>query len=91
LLDIVDSDTGGWIPEGACSTDGRVWGTYVHGLFDSPGFRRVFLDRLHAGRGCPPLAGRAGPSLEDALDRWADHVGRHIEMAGVAAVVEAGV
>ena len=30
-------------PDGACSPDGRVMGTYVHGLFASDGFRRAFL------------------------------------------------
>jgi adenosylcobyric acid synthase len=30
-------------PEGASSLDGRVQGTYVHGLFGSDGFRRAWL------------------------------------------------
>ncbi|BBK39983.1 cobyric acid synthase [Allostella vacuolata] len=33
-------------PEGARSVDGRVMGTYLHGLFAADGFRRAFLGRL---------------------------------------------
>lgn len=32
--------------DGYRSTDGRVWGTYLHGLFDSPPFRASFLQEL---------------------------------------------
>jgi adenosylcobyric acid synthase len=33
-------------PDGAVSPAGTVCGTYVHGLFDHPAFRRAFLDGL---------------------------------------------
>lgn len=32
--------------DGAISTDGMVFGTYLHGIFDSPSFRRSFLKFL---------------------------------------------
>ena len=32
--------------DGAISTDGRVWGTYLHGLFENDSFRRWFLNRI---------------------------------------------
>jgi adenosylcobyric acid synthase len=34
------------VEDGAVSKDGRVWGTYLHGLFDNDGFRRSFIDSL---------------------------------------------
>ena len=34
--------------EGASSADGRVQGSYVHGLFAADGFRHAFLSRLKA-------------------------------------------
>jgi adenosylcobyric acid synthase len=36
--------------EGAVSIDGRVRGTYLHGLFSSDAFRHSFLDRIRPGR-----------------------------------------
>ena len=51
-------------PDGAASADGRVWGTYLHGLFDEPGFRRAFLASIGAEGG-----GRDHrEAVEDALD-----------------------
>jgi len=32
--------------DGAVSRDGKVWGTYMHGVFDNDGFRRRFLCRI---------------------------------------------
>ncbi len=48
---------------------GAVWGTYLHGIFDEPGFRRWFLGRW----GIVPGKGEADP-----IDRWADIVQRHL-------------
>ena len=39
------------VEDGAISTDGRVWGTYLHGLFDNDGFRRSFIDSLRKNKG----------------------------------------
>jgi adenosylcobyric acid synthase len=39
------------VEDGAISTDGRVWGTYLHGLFDNDGFRRRFIDSLRKNKG----------------------------------------
>jgi adenosylcobyric acid synthase len=41
--------------DGASSPSGRIFGTYVHGLFDSLPFCRDLVDRLRARRGQPPL------------------------------------
>ena len=31
--------------DGAVSPDGRVWGTYIHGIFDNDGFRKRFVSQ----------------------------------------------
>jgi adenosylcobyric acid synthase len=41
--------------DGAKSEDGLVWGTYIHGVFDAPSFRREFLNALRRRRGWKPL------------------------------------
>ncbi|MBT3171128.1 MAG: cobyric acid synthase [Rhodospirillaceae bacterium] len=60
--------------EGACSADGKVSGSYVHGLFAADGFRHAFLSRL-AARGRSPLA------WEVSVDETLDGLARHLEDA----------
>jgi len=59
---------------GAGEADGRVWGTYLHGVFDNDVFRRWFIDRLRAGRGLPTTGSGAIYDLEPAFDRLAQAV-----------------
>ena len=42
-------------PLGYMRPDGRVLGTYLHGLFDADGFRRWFIDQLRMDKGLSPL------------------------------------
>jgi adenosylcobyric acid synthase len=46
---------GAVVEDGAVSADGRVCGTYVHGLFDDARFCRALVDALRRRRGLPPL------------------------------------
>lgn len=46
---------GEMIADGAVSPDGLVFGTYLHGLFDSDAFTRAIVDGLRARKGLPPL------------------------------------
>ena len=78
-------------PEGAVAEAERVWGSYVHGLFDAPEFRRVFLNTLRDKRGWVPLSTTHTGSLDDDLDCLADFVESHLDMTKVEAVVEEGV
>jgi cobyric acid synthase len=66
---------------GARSSDGLMWGAYVHGIFDSDGFRRWFLDRLRVRRGLAPI-GRISAIYdpEPALERLAEVVRRSIDV-----------
>lgn len=71
--------------DGAMRTDGLVWGTYIHGLFDEPGFRRVWLNRVRERKGLPPLEILTSKSvttrLQRELDRWADHLSCHVDVS----------
>ncbi|PLX83732.1 MAG: cobyric acid synthase CobQ [Desulfuromonas sp.] len=66
--------------DGAVSGDGRVWGTYLHGLFDDPALRRALLDALRSRRGLGPGEADQGPAIEEELDRLADHLERHLDL-----------
>jgi adenosylcobyric acid synthase len=70
-------------PDGAVSIDGRVMGSYVHGLFASDAFRRAFLERLGAAAD-PTLD--AGAAVEAALDQLADHLEAHLDLARILAI-----
>lgn len=59
----------------------HIWGTYLHGVFDSDGFRRWFLDRLRVRKGWQPIGEiNTRYDLEPALDRLADHVRESLDM-----------
>jgi adenosylcobyric acid synthase len=62
--------------EGCVSADGRVAGTYLHGLFAEDGFRRAFL----AGLG--GVSGEVGHQarVEATLDALADHLERSLDI-----------
>ncbi len=61
--------------EGAKSTHGNVWGTYLHGIFDADEFRRWFIDRLRSRKGLEPKRSVcAAYDLEPALERLAETV-----------------
>jgi adenosylcobyric acid synthase len=62
-------------PDGAASSDGRVQGVYLHGLFASDAFRRVFLDQFGAAS---RLAYET--RVEATLDALADHVEAHLDL-----------
>jgi adenosylcobyric acid synthase len=62
--------------DGAVSDDGRIWGCYLHGIFDNDVFRRAWLASLGLGNEtCSP-----GFALDDALDRLADVVEETLDM-----------
>ncbi|MFZ5773983.1 MAG: cobyric acid synthase [Thermodesulfobacteriota bacterium] len=69
---------------GIGSTDGAIWGTYLHGVFDADPFRRWFIDQLRQGKGLAPLkAVQAAYDLEPAFDRLAAAVRSQLDMAAV--------
>ncbi|MEO3385618.1 cobyric acid synthase [Mesorhizobium sp. CAU 1741] len=69
------------VPDGAVSADGRVWGTYLHGIFGADRFRRKVLAELGVrGNGVDYRAG-----IEQALDALAAHLERHVDVDGLLA------
>lgn len=55
--------------EGCSASDGRVWGTHLHGLFDNAGFRTWWLTRLRRRRGLPDPG--ALPDVSQGPDPYA--------------------
>jgi len=65
-------------PDGAISDDGRILGTYLHGIFESPGACAALL--RWAGLRDPLEIDYRGVR-EEAIDRVADSVESHLDMA----------
>ena len=69
---------------GARSPRGRIWGTYMHGIFDADEFRRWFIDKLRARRGLAPYGKVvAHYDLEPAFDRLADVVRNSLDITNI--------
>ena len=68
--------------EGAISPDGRVAGTYLHGLFAADPFRRAMLGNAAS----PDLAYEAG--IEQTLDDLAAHLENHLDIDALLALAE---
>ncbi len=77
--------------DGAVSANGRVWGIYLHGLFDAPEFRAGFLHELRPElarlpEGEAESTGDAG-SIQSFRDRQydllAEHFERHLDMTAL--------
>jgi adenosylcobyric acid synthase len=68
--------------EGAMSPDGRIHGSYLHGLFASDAFRKAFLAQLDI------QAADQGyrTSVESALDALADHLDTYLDVEGIFAL-----
>jgi adenosylcobyric acid synthase len=63
-------------PEGAIAADGRVIGTYVHGLFADDRQRAVWLQRCGAGASNVAYENL----IEHTLDALAEHLAAHIDL-----------
>ena len=67
--------------DGATSPDGKVFGTYLHGLFGAGAFRARFLESLGvAGGGIDYRA-----EVEKALDAIAGHLEKHLDCDAILA------
>jgi adenosylcobyric acid synthase len=72
------------LPDGAISEDGRVWGCYMHGIFENEAFRRAWLASLGwdgPGSRVLPTAGQ-----EAAFERLADEVEAALDMKQLEAI-----
>lgn len=69
-------------PEGATSADGKVMGSYLHGLFVSDDFRRAFL----AGLGIAGSSENFTHRIDTTLDALAEHLEQHLDIDGLLAI-----
>lgn len=68
--------------EGAISPDGKVIGSYLHGMFRNDAFRAAFL----RGLGAEASDVSYGEAVETTLNALADHIESHLDVDGLLAV-----
>lgn len=68
-------------PEGATSADGRIQGSYLHGMFQDDTFRAAFL----ASFGGNGQSTNYNESVEATLDALADHMEIHLDIDAILA------
>jgi adenosylcobyric acid synthase len=71
--------------DGAIAAEGRIWGTYLHGLFDNDALRHAWLRSLGWQGGGQHF------DRQQAYNRLADHVRTHIDMDALRRVIAEGV
>jgi adenosylcobyric acid synthase len=73
--------------DGAISDNGHTWGTYIHGVFDNPAFRRHWLNQIRQRKGLAALptavSENVNQRLSSAMDQWADHLERHLNLSAI--------
>jgi adenosylcobyric acid synthase len=75
--------------DGCVSDDGRIIGTYMHGLFDMPEITRHWL--AHIGLEAVAVDRRHGPAARDAAyEALAEHAARYLDMETILGWVAAG-
>lgn len=67
--------------EGAISADGRVAGSYLHGMFADDGFRRAWLSGFGVAGDDASYRGQ----VEATLDALADHIEAHVDLNALLA------
>jgi cobyric acid synthase len=74
---------------GAVDRSGKVWGCYLHGIFDSDAYRRWFINGLRREKGLSDFRGQTSCyDLEPALDRLAAVLRQHLDMDRIYALLE---
>ncbi len=69
--------------DGAVTKDGRIFGTYLHGLFHNDSFRAALLNRIRRKKG---LAERVPARLDDPFDKLAAHLEGSLDMERLLAI-----
>jgi adenosylcobyric acid synthase len=75
--------------DGASFEEGRIWGTYMHGVFDEDDFRRSFLNKIRFKKNWQPLASTVF-NLDKEFDKLADLVRENIDMDSLYKIMRHG-
>ncbi|WP_230192670.1 cobyric acid synthase [Paenibacillus sp. CECT 9249] len=89
LMALIDRSGNPPAQEGAVSEDGRIWGTYLHGIFHNDRFRHTWLNHAREEKGLvlagQPFVYRDRQQL--AFDRIAEAVRQHLDMEKINEII----
>lgn len=70
---------------------GKIWLSYLHGIFDEDQLRRKFIDMIRVERGMEPLGEvQAIYDIDAAINRLADHVRNNVELKSIYKIMGLG-
>ena len=76
--------------DGAFAENGRIWGTYIHGVFDEDNFRRNFLNKLRLKKGWPCIVQTTNFNPDKEFDKLAQLVRENMNMGLLYKIVGSG-
>jgi adenosylcobyric acid synthase len=68
------------VEDGAVSPDARIFGTYLHGLFDNARFREAYLNRIRGNKGLSLRHDACEQDHGDPFEKLANHLERHLNI-----------
>jgi adenosylcobyric acid synthase len=79
------------VEDGAVSSDGRIFGTYMHGIFENSRFREIYLNRVRLEKGMPLRRGIEKHPLNDPFDQLAEQLDKHLDLPLLMAICGLGI
>lgn len=78
------------VEDGAVSSDGRVFGTYLHGLFENSRFLEIYLNSIRLEKGIPLRRGVSKKPLQDPFDQLAEQFEKHLDLPRILSMCGLG-
>ena len=74
------------IEDGAVSADGRIFGTYLHGLFENSHFREIYLNSIRLEKGMQLRCGTQSQPQYDPYEQLAEQFEKHLDLPRILAI-----
>jgi adenosylcobyric acid synthase len=68
------------VEDGTVSDNGRVFGTYLHGIFENEHFREVYLNSIRLEKGMPLQRNSTAVVAHNPFDQFAEHLRQHLDI-----------
>jgi adenosylcobyric acid synthase len=78
------------VEDGAVSRDGRIFGTYLHGIFENSRFCEIYLNSIRLEKGMPLRRGVQKQQQQDPFDQLAEQFDKHLDMPRLLAICGLG-